>query len=392
MSEVNKVFEPENWEIATTEYIIDNLKNQKNEFSIFMWKNIENKISPLDLYKYLKARFGLPNGMMMFTKERGTTENLIHWHYHILSLSNEIHFIGKSSGIEVCLKIKKDILFNKKDWQILINNVKKSYSKFGKEMGQVQKEFEHYTLFINPFARLDKTLLNLTSKLKLIKIDEPKNTLEPDTPKIDRENFFSEYKEWVNNIEEAASLGSTIRMLCPVLGESFINLLILLLAKDEIKKDKRLYDDLLKRQIDVRIKSLHIYCNGFTKAIDSKNQIFKDYHTIMNNRNDFLHGNIDPKLLMFEDVYFDEGDTPLFKEDGGIISKTMNNFLKNVEPKIVLEDYEKTLKFITFILQHLEEGTKKSVIILMSTRLPAINRQTDNLAILFPNLLAEGYI
>ncbi len=392
MSEVNKVFDPENWEIATTEYIIDNLKNQKNEFSIFMWKNIENKISPLDLYKYLKARFGLPNGMMMFTKERGTTENLIHWHYHILSLSNEIHFIGKSSGIEVCLKIKKDILFNKKDWQILINNVKKSYSKFGKEMGQVQKEFEHYTLFINPFARLDKTLLNLTSKLKLIKIDEPKNTLEPDTPKIDRENFFSEYKEWVNNIEEAASLGSTIRMLCPVLGESFINLLILLLAKDEIKKDKRLYDDLLKRQIDVRIKSLHIYCNGFTKAIDSKNQIFKDYHTIMNNRNDFLHGNIDPKLLMFEDVYFDEGDTPLFKEDGGIISKTMNNFLKNVEPKIVLEDYEKTLKFITFILQHLEEGTKKSVIILMSTRLPAINRQTDNLAILFPNLLAEGYI
>lgn len=392
MTSIQEVFNTKNWEEASQDYIIDSLSEKKIEFNIKMWKNTKKSISPLDLYKYLKSRFGLPKGMMMFTKHHGTTENLIHWHYHILSMSNEIHFIGNSSGLEVCLKIKDGIEFNKENWNILISNIKSSFKDQGKEMGLIQNKFEHYTLFINPFSRLEKTLNDLSNKLKTLNIEEPINNIDIDSTDKERSEFYEKFNQWVVNTEEAVSIGSTIRMLCPVLGESFVNLLILVLGKDEIKKDKRLYDDFLKRQIDVRIKSLHIYCDKFKKSIDSSSQSFKDFHTIMNSRNDFLHGNIDPKVLMFEDVYFDMEDTPLFKEDGGIISKTMNNYLKNVEPEKALDDYNKTLNFIQFLLEHLEPKIMKEIILLMSTRMPAINRKNDKIAVLFPGVLAEGHL
>ena len=392
MTSIQEIFNTKNWEEASQDYIIDSLSEKKIEFNIKMWKNTKKSISPLDLYKYLKSRFGLPKGMMMFTKHHGTTENLIHWHYHILSMSNEIHFIGNSSGLEVCLKIKDGIEFNKENWNILISNIKSSFKDQGKEMGLIQNKFEHYTLFINPFSRLEKTLNDLSNKLKKLNIEEPINNIDIDSTDKERSEFYKKFNQWVVNTEEAVSIGSTIRMLCPVLGESFVNLLILVLGKDEIKKDKRLYDDFLKRQIDVRIKSLHFYCDKFKRPIDSSSQSFKDFHTIMNSRNDFLHGNIDPKVLMFEDVYFDMEDTPLFKEDGGIISKTMNNYLKNVEPEKALDDYNKTLNFIQFLLEHLEPKIMKEIILLMSTRMPAINRKNDKIAVLFPGLLAEGHL
>src|SRR6476660_6530348 len=38
-------------------------------------------IKPVDLYVYLKARFGEPNGVTMLGKNRNDSANLIHWHY-----------------------------------------------------------------------------------------------------------------------------------------------------------------------------------------------------------------------------------------------------------------------------------------------------------------------
>lgn len=46
-----------------------------------------NQISPLDLFCYLHARFGEPNGEMMLLKEKDDVNNLFHWEY---SLKNKM--------------------------------------------------------------------------------------------------------------------------------------------------------------------------------------------------------------------------------------------------------------------------------------------------------------
>lgn len=388
---IEEVFDTKRWRQAPIEYMQKSFGEKRDDLRVLIWKNTDKKLSPLTLYKYLKVRFGLPKGSMMLMKNFGTTENLIHWHHHLLSGENEIHFIGKSSGIEVWLKLKRGILFTLNDWDIMVQNLKSSYTNVGADMKSIQKSFEHYTLFINPFTRLDDNLRELKEELKNLDIKEVKHNLNPDSSEQYRNEYWQAFRQWISNVEKAVSIGSTIRMLCPVLGESFINLLILLLRKDEFRKDKRLYEDLLKRQIDIRIKSLHLNCDGFLRPINAEDQRFKDFHTIMNSRNDFLHGNIDPTALMFEDVYFDMKDIPLFKEDAGIISKTMNNYLKNVEPKIAMDDYIKTMKFIAFVLDHLKPEIADNLSHLMRTRMPAVNRKTNGIAILFPMELAEDH-
>lgn len=386
--DINEIFNIENWEKTSLESLSNSLKNKNESLSIHIWKNYDKKLSPLSLYKLLKSKFGVANGMSMFLKS-DSTDNLIHWHYTFNIDKNELHFWGKSSGVEIILKIHENISFDEKDWDILISNIKSSFSKYGEKMNKVQANFEKYTLFINPFTRLNDTLKNLVKELESLDIAEIKRHDTYNLSDIERAEYYKKFNQWIHNVERSVSLGTTIRMLSPVLAESFINTLLLILSKDDFKKDKRLYESLIRQQIDIRVKTLHLNCIGFEKPIDGEAKEFKEFQTLMNNRNDFLHGNIDPIQLMFEDVYFDLDNIPLFKEDEGIITKTMKNYLKNVEAENAFKDFKTASIFIDFVLSHLAEQVRKNIEHFLITRMPGYNNKTQKIGILFPIGLAE---
>jgi hypothetical protein len=147
-------------------------------------------------------------------------------------------------------------------------------------------------------------------------------------------------KVWTKNISEAAALGTTIRMLCPVMADSFINLILLVFRKEEYVNDERLYDNLIRQQIDIRVKTLHLHCTCFPQRINSKTDAFKKFHTLMNKRNDFLHGNIDPSKLVIQDVWFDQKIIPLFKDDEGFIKKMLKNYCTMSNLKKLLNHFK----------------------------------------------------
>ena len=385
---IEDIFNIENWEKASMEDLMKSLDNRDKFRYVFLYQNLEKKISPLSLYELLKVKFGVANGVSMILKSP-TTENLIHWHYTLLSGNIKIHFLGKSSGVEVIVKSEKKVKIIKNDWEVLISNLNLSYSKYGKQMKKIRSDFQKYTLFINPFTRLKETLKSLVNELNSIDLTEVKKINQFTATEEQTKKYYEKLNQWIKNIERSVALGTTIRMLSPVLAESFINLLILVLSKKEFKKDKRLYENLIRQQIDIRVKTLHLNCNGFSKPVLDSDSAFKNFHSLMNNRNDFLHGNIDPTRLMFEDVYFDFNNIPLFKKDEGIIRKTMNNYLNNVEPEKANNDYETAKIFIDFVLKHLEEDIRKYIEHLLITRMPGYNNKTKKIGILFPNTLVE---
>lgn len=390
---IAEIFDTENWAAATLEWLSDDLNKKEqddNTHTVYNWTNTSKTISPLDLYKFLKARFGIPNGLSMLFKS-ASSDNLIHWHYTVISKDNPLHFWGNSSGLLISIKLNNSISFVDTDWTLLIGNIKKSFSKYGKEMNVVQSGFEKWTLFINPYTRLYYTLRDLTNEIKKLKLAEIE-MYKPNYTAEERSLYFKRYKKWIINVDRAAVLGTTIRMLSPVLAEAFINLLILMLSKKEFKEDKRLYENLIRQQIDIRVKTLHLNCNGFVKQIDSEKDEFKKFQTLMNGRNDFLHGNVDPNQLRFEDVYFDEKFIPLFKEDEGIIKKMLKNYLTNVEPEKALADFKIVTEFTEFVLSHLGDKEKDLLQYLMITRTPGINSKTQNIGILFPIGLTESHM
>ncbi|MYE18066.1 MAG: hypothetical protein F4Y07_16475 [Gemmatimonadetes bacterium] len=184
--------------------------------------------------------------------------------------------------------------------------------------------------------------------------------------------------------EEALKLGVTIRMLAPVLAEAFINLIIFLLAKSDIKSDQRLYQDIIRRGIDVRVKSLHINCNGFAKAVATDSIEFKAFQTLMNKRNDFLHGNVDPTVLRYDVVHFDYRTIPVFEKRASFGELALSHRLIQVEPERALEDFEIVTGLVAIIMECLEPKYREAVSALMRATSPGWRPKDGRVGILFP--------
>ncbi len=250
---------------------------------------------------------------------------------------------------------------------------------------------EHWSLFINPFARIEHILQDYIRKLEKLNLEEPVES--PSMHKADFERYKKQLKRWTKNIDTAASIGTTIRMLCPILAESFVNLILLLFRKEEYVNDERLYDNLLRQQIDIRVKTLHMHCTCFPKQLDSQSSAFKNFHSLMNRRNDFLHGNIDPKKLAAEDVLFDQRFIPLFDRDEGVIKKMMRNYCTGVEPSKAIADFQVVSDFIELTLMAMDDFSLKFFVQLLDDRMPGINKKTKRLGVLFPTqYLVENWV
>jgi hypothetical protein len=369
----------QNWSAPENVKISDYKEKGKKRFQ--RWVNT-GELSPIDIYCYLKARFGTPNGLTMLSRT-STSDNLIQWHYCISIISNTIEIIGTNSGIEITVDMEK---VSEREWQEFIIMIKRDFQNYGKEMREIRQSLEKWTMFINPYNRLDEMIS--TMKERLLKLD----LTEPIKPKIMNKRYVRRYIEakekWFNELAEARLLGASIRMLAPVLAESFINLTIFFSAKEDIKKDKRLYENTIRQQIDVRIKSLHIYCDYFIKKISDQDPEVKQFLGLMNRRNDFLHGNVDPLRFNSQDVYFD-GTIPLFKEDQSLQTRLGKDSIRYIEPEEALKDIDIVKEFIEYVLNCLSADTKELLKVLMKDSRPGWREDTGRVGNLFSQDIPE---
>lgn len=359
------------------------LKGKDRKISRF---SITDEISQFDLYCYLKARFGTANGMAMAFRTP-SSDNLIQWNYLIIADRYFIDITGMNT--QMTISIHRTNSFGASQFRSLISNIKNDFKRIGINLSKVKHSLEKWVLFVNPYKRLERIVNSYERQLKDIDIDTlplPQNPV--DSTEI--EDFFAKLKKCSAAYSVAVELGTSLSMIIPVFGESFINLLIFVCAKSEIKKDNRIYENTIRAQIDVRIKSLHLYCNGFFKHVDSSKQEFKNFLSLMNSRNEFLHGNIDPNKLMYDEVYFDK-TVPLFKSIHNFSERTLLPPLQFIEPKTVLGNIKIVRDFIDFILDHLSPDYRKYVVSIMQTSQPGWRKDTKTIGILFSETAFEGF-
>jgi len=342
---------------------------------------LPESLSPLDLFCYLRARFGHPNGPTMLIRQN-STDNLIQWHYTLRTGTIPIDIVGLTSRIEISFThVPK---FSEANQRKLVENIKKDIIKRAPELKTVRQQLERYSLFINPYKRLSDIIDDLQNRLQDLNLNEIQLPRTPTAAvtKKEAEEWSADVKRCQAVFREAALLGTSIRMIAPVLGESFINLLIFSLAKPEIKNDDRLYKDLINKQIDIRIKSLHLYCQGFARPVDTASDSFKNFHTLMNRRNDILHGNIDPLRLKYDEAYFD-GTIPLFSTQKDFATRCIKEYLSGVEPEIALSDIRTVRGFVDFVLNHLSADYRTLLEMIMNDPKPGWRDDTKRIGILF---------
>ncbi|KMT56622.1 hypothetical protein [Pseudomonas fildesensis] len=344
-----------------------------------------NEIKPLDLYCYLYAKYGEPNGLLNLAR-KDDSDNLIHWEWTLANSDGLISIMGMNFRTEVLLA--GDFQGKGLDLEMFINQIKGDIGKYGKKITAFRTELEKWTQFINPYERIRRAVTENFNQLDALGINPASDKIVHPKTAEDMKGFNERWIALNARYSAAVGLVFGLRSMLPVLAESFINLLIFALAKPEIKANDRLFQSIVRQPIDIRIQSLHLNCNGFNGLIDYAAQECKAFHTLMNERNDLLHGNVEVGKLSIGDIYF-RGNLPLFIQYDDFWSVSIGASMRSVGYDSIHQDHKAVEDFIEFVMGQLDKDVVEHVRRIIETGELGFNKKTGRLGILIPEAIAD---
>ncbi len=130
---------------------------------------IENQISPADLFCYLHARYGPPNGIQNFLRQ-DSSDNLFHWEWTFRYGSGLLLIQG--ANFRTHITFIGDCGVEDSDLNKFITCVKADFQNQSKGMAKCRESLELWVEFINPYQRLRRAIDQLVEELTTIKPDE----------------------------------------------------------------------------------------------------------------------------------------------------------------------------------------------------------------------------
>lgn len=346
---------------------------QLNKMMVF-----QELLAPLDVYCYLKGRFGEPNGLQTFLK-KDDSDNMFHWDYNLMAGDKELYFAGATQEIHVWM----DDDFSDAEWIEFAKSLKSDFKNFGKQKSAVLHRLEKWSILPNHFVATANECSEYYEDIKrslkaMEKIAAPQGAREYDG---DYKKILEKQGKHVNSVRSACV---KLNILMPVMFESFLGLLIAILIKPAVRKNRRMYEAFIRSPLDVKIFDLATRCRGFAKAIEPGNAAMARYWQIVNRRNDVIHGNLDVERDALDTVYFDK-KTPLFRSGGDRIQAHLEGVIRTHDPEQVLSDYEATHDFILEIVGHLQPPIQEQARILISETEPGWDAKRGIFGKLFPS-------
>lgn len=344
---------------------------------------IKNEIKPVDLYCYLHAKYGSPMGILTMLRNPNLgSENLIQWDWMFNTDLGPLFIQGHNFRTEV--HISEELKQSGLEVNDFISQLKSDFKNYGSEISNIKKSLEKWTEFVNPFFRIKTTIHQHFLKLEELKLDLNQDRIS---------NIFDleDQNTWIKITDKyyfAIGLIYGLRSMLPVMAESFINCLIFLTSKPEIKANTRLFDSTIRQQIDIRVQSLHLNCLYFTSHINYASDECKKFHSLMNERNDLLHGNINISKQAFGEVYFNK-DMAIFDSYKDHWEKSIGILIDSVKFESIYEDLKIVENFIEYILSHLNPKASEQIKMVINNAFLGFNQKTGKVGMLFSDRLAD---
>lgn len=268
-----------------TETIVE--MQRKDRSANWKYLALRNEIAPSDLYSYLGARFGAPNGPQNMWRN-DSSDNLILWEWMLRTPTGWVVFQGMNFRTAVLLL--GDLGIEQVDTADMAGQLKADFAIYGNRMALLRKSLEDWTEFVNPYQRIRSSVDSLLRELDGLQL-RPENEEIPDITSAEQAMNI-DWSDVAARYSKGLGLCFGIRSMLPVLAESFVNLLLFAFMRPVLSSDDRLRENTIRQPIDVRIKSLSLNCVGFEREVDYKHDAFEAYHSLVNERNDLLHGNV----------------------------------------------------------------------------------------------------
>jgi hypothetical protein len=304
---------------------------------------VRTHLRPVDIYTYLKARFGEPNGIQTFLR-KDDSDNLIHWDFFLWAGSEVVYFSGASREVMIMLTEA----LSDEQWKQLIEAIKGDFRRVAKEKSGVLLSFEKYVLFQNKYV----TLADLCAELHASIIDTPPAAdLAPlRSEQGDTKAFEEVMAQRSKRISQLYGDCLKLRLLMPIMAEAYINMIILIFCRSAIRDNPKLYDGFLRASVPGRLELLSVNCDGFARPVDRSIPGWDNFMRIVNRRNFELHGNVDPIKDQIEVVYF-EGRRPLFVNPGHNIHLLFDQIAKDADATALVDEYINLHAFLAGIAE-----------------------------------------
>lgn len=246
-------------------------------------------------------------------------------------------------------------------------------------------------MFLNTHKRLLDTVDSLEKEFRSIRLKEPIVYNSPTVTKDQVKTYNYQMKKYVEAANKRRTVGLSLRLLYPIMLESMVNLTLFLLAREEIRADKRVLEAVLRSQIDIRVKTMHLNCIGLKGQYNQGDERFKAFLRVMDGRNDFLHGNVLPANHTYDMVYFDRR-IPLFDEEKDISVEFTRQNLFQVSELDVEADAIAVREFREYMIANVEENLKHEVQTVLTKADLGWNRQTGKIGILFGEARVQSFM
>jgi len=354
-------------------------KTRKNSSTLVVRKSF----STVDMFSYLKARFGEPNGFMNVLRS-DTSDNWIHWDFALRSHDVDIWVQGASR--EVRLTVAGQL--TDENWRDLLIEIKADFKRVAKEKSAVLKTLEQWVIFPNKFVEIEAACVELHSGI-VENLDPFKCVAIAPMSRPISSQQQTLIQEASNRAKKLYKDCLVLSLLTPVLAEAFLNLTILMLCKKDIRDNKRQFDAFIRSNIDTKFFDLAYKCEGFLRPIDPNADPFKKFMQVMAKRNHRIHGNCNPEQEQLEVVYF-EGTKPLFKEPGDSIGRFIEAQARQHDPEAVIKDYKDIRGFISEVINCLDPNLVSAFRLVMADPYPGYDVGRKKMGSVLPKHIVVG--
>jgi hypothetical protein len=166
------LFDLEKWQAVDIKYALERIRKDSADTKVKRLSDasisIRTLLRPVDLYAYLVARFGEPNGLQSFILRSPIPDtpnpdsgNLIHWDFELISGDAKLYFIGFTR--EVHLQVSESL--SDEQWLKLLDLLKADFARFSVSKSRIQKRFERWIIFQNQFATIADECGNLYDQI-----------------------------------------------------------------------------------------------------------------------------------------------------------------------------------------------------------------------------------
>lgn len=363
--------------------LIELLRSEDRPHFDTCW-TLKNELKPIDLYCYLFARFGPPNGIQNFL--RGDhSQNLIHWEWSLHAQGRVMLLQGQNFRTEIWLSGNE---LPPDEREVLISSLRETFPIYGSDMGKVRKALEHWIEFVNPYQRIRRAIESLSKELELLNVGDDLEDKKDLREYESSEAWADDWKRQASKFSRATGLCFGIRSMLPVMAEAFVNLLLYLLMKPALKKDDRLRENIIRQPIDVRIKSLSHNCIGFKADIDYSNEACRRYHSLVNERNDLLHGNVVVDKLKFNEIFFN-GRVPIFQTYSTMWERAFGVTQKSVGLELLKQERESVERLVEYIMSCIEDARQDQIRMVIERHELGMCLDDGRLGVLFSGQLVD---